>query len=584
VPYILWGGAPADFTYNASTGAPVGSVELEAWPALTGGSRLTDLKLFDGDLTEGAVATSGYFTSATDGTVRVWVPDTVTQVWVTQKDSTGSRWKLDPIDQTERIKALEDANYIPDAEKGAVNGVAPLGSDGKVSATYLPAASTSGVIDITTANGGTDSGNVTLTAADLGAVPTSRTVSSGTGLTGGGDLSTNRTLAVVFGSTAGTVAQGNDPRFGTTGTSPRPVYAVVLSNDAPADRKAAAASDPYTWVCDGTNDEVQINLAINAASPKQSYNAGMPATAASLGKVVLSGGRFNIGTAGIKMRSAVHLEGAGIASTEVRAVSCNQPGMISLASANDHLCQVSNMWLNGNSGGGGTCSAIDFDMTGSGSTSLYPDSNPDSDHHIHDLFIDEFRGTNRHGIYLHATGTANNRGNIIDRIQIRDCTGGSGIYLSAASDSFISNCHVGGSGLNGYHIATGNTKISNCKSYYSLQNGFLFTSGRGVITGCESQDDETGFNFDASPTTATSLVADTSNVAGIRVSTDRLQVVSFNIFVRGGGKFATQQRGIWYDQATAFTNCAILGNVESDNITTPISGPPATGFNQVTVS
>jgi hypothetical protein len=46
-----------------------------------------------------------------------------------------------------------------------------------------------------------------------GKASTSTTISAGTGLTGGGDLSTNRTLTVSFGSAAGTVAQGNDSRI-----------------------------------------------------------------------------------------------------------------------------------------------------------------------------------------------------------------------------------------------------------------------------------------------------------------------------------------------------------------------------------
>jgi hypothetical protein len=39
------------------------------------------------------------------------------------------------------------------------------------------------------------------------------TVSAGTGLTGGGDLSANRTLSANFGTSAGTIAQGNDSRI-----------------------------------------------------------------------------------------------------------------------------------------------------------------------------------------------------------------------------------------------------------------------------------------------------------------------------------------------------------------------------------
>lgn len=44
-------------------------------------------------------------------------------------------------------------------------------------------------------------------------VPTSRQVIAGTGLSGGGSLSTNVTLNASFGTTAGTIAQGNDARI-----------------------------------------------------------------------------------------------------------------------------------------------------------------------------------------------------------------------------------------------------------------------------------------------------------------------------------------------------------------------------------
>lgn len=76
---------------------------------------------------------------------------------------------------------------IPAAQKGAANGVASLGADGKVPSGQLPATG--------------------------GGVPTSRTITAGTGLTGGGDLTADRTLAVSFGTTAGTAAQGNDSRI-----------------------------------------------------------------------------------------------------------------------------------------------------------------------------------------------------------------------------------------------------------------------------------------------------------------------------------------------------------------------------------
>lgn len=51
------------------------------------------------------------------------------------------------------------------------------------------------------------------TTADAALVPSTRTVSAGTGLTGGGDLTANRTLAPDFGTGAGKVTQGNDSRL-----------------------------------------------------------------------------------------------------------------------------------------------------------------------------------------------------------------------------------------------------------------------------------------------------------------------------------------------------------------------------------
>ncbi len=51
-----------------------------------------------------------------------------------------------------------------------------------------------------------------------GKVPTTRLITAGAGLTGGGDLSANRTLTVDFGTTAGTACQGNDGRLSNART------------------------------------------------------------------------------------------------------------------------------------------------------------------------------------------------------------------------------------------------------------------------------------------------------------------------------------------------------------------------------
>lgn len=53
----------------------------------------------------------------------------------------------------------------------------------------------------------------TITPSDIGAVPTTRLINTINGLQGGGDLTADRTFSPVYGSTANTVAQGNDTRI-----------------------------------------------------------------------------------------------------------------------------------------------------------------------------------------------------------------------------------------------------------------------------------------------------------------------------------------------------------------------------------
>jgi hypothetical protein len=56
-------------------------------------------------------------------------------------------------------------------------------------------------------------GSDPINATNIGAVPEGRQVISGTGLAGGGDLTADRTLSVLYGTTSGTAAAGNDTRL-----------------------------------------------------------------------------------------------------------------------------------------------------------------------------------------------------------------------------------------------------------------------------------------------------------------------------------------------------------------------------------
>lgn len=70
---------------------------------------------------------------------------------------------------------------------------------------------TKGLVQLTGDLGGT-AGAPTVPGL-AGKAATATTITAGTGLTGGGDLSANRTISANFGTGAGTIAQGNDSRI-----------------------------------------------------------------------------------------------------------------------------------------------------------------------------------------------------------------------------------------------------------------------------------------------------------------------------------------------------------------------------------
>lgn len=73
----------------------------------------------------------------------------------------------------------------------------------------------------------------TITVASSAVLPT-RTISTGAGLSGGGDLSANRSLSVLFGSAAGTVTQGDDPRLSDARTPVAHTHTLSQISDASA--------------------------------------------------------------------------------------------------------------------------------------------------------------------------------------------------------------------------------------------------------------------------------------------------------------------------------------------------------------
>lgn len=105
-----------------------------------------------------------------------------------------------------------------------------------------------------------------------GKAPTSRLVTAGTGLSGGGDLTADRTLAVVYGTAGSTAAQGNDARItGAVQTSTATTKGDLLVATAAATiARLGVGSDGQVLTADSTQTD-----GVKWATPSGGGSVGM---------------------------------------------------------------------------------------------------------------------------------------------------------------------------------------------------------------------------------------------------------------------------------------------------------------------
>lgn len=101
---------------------------------------------------------------------------------------------------------------------------------------------------------------------------TSITISAGTGLTGGGDLTTNRTLTVAYGSASGTAVQGNDARV----TADQAAGTASIRTIGTGALQAAAGNHTHlaTAISDSTATGRSVLTATDAAAARTAIGAG----------------------------------------------------------------------------------------------------------------------------------------------------------------------------------------------------------------------------------------------------------------------------------------------------------------------
>jgi hypothetical protein len=286
---------------------------------------------------------------------------------------------------------------------------------------------------------------------------------------------------------------------------------IVAASGAPQPIKDAAH-----YVCDGVSDEVEINLAITAASAAAIAGTGAAA-------VQLTAGDFNIGnsnTGPVKMRRRVELRGADRESTFLfgqgtwagHDAVVAQGGIVEPFDTTQDRWKVTNLTIAG--GGAGHDSRGIYANISSNTGFLY---GTETHIVIQNVYI---RTTKRTGMDMRGFYS---RMNTIINVHIYDLgtatIAADGMYWDAL-DSELFAVHVGaiqGSGSvgNAIVVSGSNNRFTACKGFYADLSGWLVSGVRNELTACEGQDNLMhGFDITGQWNTLASCSADSNSYDG----------------------------------------------------------------------
>lgn len=340
---------------------------------------------------------------------------------------------------------------------------------------------------------------------------------------------------------------------------------LVAAVDAPSELRAIAH-----YLCDGTDDQLEINQAISDLG-----TIG--------GLVQLTEGTFSTSGA-IRLNRRITLQGKGC-STLLQATGTwtahdgTSPGAVIEPSGDDiDKTYVTRLAIDGRRYTGADVKGIYYNITDNAGF----DEGPDAANYFADIYIFE---TRQHGFHL---AGSRNRACNVSRVRVYNVgeegvTEAHGLYIQCP-DGFYSQCESGSSSGSGFYVDHSNNRFTNCKSWFSDLSGWQIRKPRNQFSACESQDNEQhGYYISTGPNVLTGCHADSNSWNSASPVADydgfhipwgqHIQLVGCAAYDKDeAGRGNWQRYGFYMDSAAEF--CQVIG-VTEDNAMGTIGGAGA---------
>lgn len=261
------------------------------------------------------------------------------------------------------------------------------------------------------------------------------------------------------------------------------------------------------YITTGTNDDVQMQNAINAVS------------LAGGGQVLIKAGTYSM-TNGITITSSnVEVIGQGMATllqfSNNASPTTPNASMVSITGTGVIENHLKNLMMDGNKNNGVFANGINLST---------PFATTDTHHVFEDLYIQNFKFNG-----VNVPVGSDTRVTKWNRIHIRFCEG-NGWYMPVfcLSDSWFTNCIAEQVSFNGFYVGCNTTYFTQCYTFYAGEavgsyHGFNIVAYNNQFSQCVAQDNfQSGFYGDnsqgyaANGTTFNGCIGDSNNQRGLK--------------------------------------------------------------------